>query len=543
MSLATSYDDVPYPRLTFPLTHPSHLATIGRLLGLRPAAVDRCRVLEFGCASGSNLVPIAYGLPGSICVGIDLSGRQIAAARGMADGVGTRNTTFEQFYILEAAGPLAERFGQFDYIIAHGLYSWVPEAVKEALLAACRQLLAPEGIAYVSYNCYPGCEPRDMLRRMCQYHGRRETEPRQDAAGTRRFLEFLHETVPKSGDAYPMSLLEKAASLLSEPDGVLLHDDLERDNDPVFFHQFMAHATRHGLQYLGDAHFGQMFGVGVEAAALDKIRRADDELVFEQYLDFFYGRALRTTLLCRAEQTVERGLTPEAVRQLWFSSAAVPISGDGTLLLADQVTANDGQPVTFRAPDCTLSVATPSGKAALAELALARPTPLPFAELLARVRRRLPSIDAAGERQLLSLAIEWFAMQLVELHAFSPPLAAAAGDRPVASAVARYQLRDEGNGSGQASGSVFQVPNLFNRRVRLGGELAAVAVLALLDGQHDRAAIVAKLAAPVLDGRAAMRVEGRTVGDPQEVRRFVAERVETCLADFSRNALLVEIAQ
>jgi len=549
VSLATSYDDGPYPRLTFPYTHPSHLAVIGRLLGLRPAAVDRCRVLEFGCAGGGNLVPMAYTVPQSRFVGVDLSARQIADARAMAAAVGLSNATFEQLDILQAAESLAERFGEFDYIIAHGLYSWVPDPVKDALLAACRRLLAPEGIAYVSYNCFPGCTQRDMLRRMCQYHGRRQSEPRQYAAETRRFLESLQRVLPMGDGVYRDTLREQAAGLAAESDVVLLHDDLERDNDPRFFHQFMAHAAGHRLQYLGDAHFGQMFGVGIAPAALEKIRAADDVLAFEQYLDFLYGRALRTTLLCRAEARVNRDLAPDGLKELWITSLAAPRSPERAKMENRQVEANDGKAVTFRAPDCTLEVTTPIGRWAIYELHAAHPRPLRFDELLARVRARLPADDSGeapdDERQLAKMVIEWFAMRLVELHAFEPPLALAAGEQPVASAVARYQLAEvwnEAEAAEKADQEPLYVSNLFLRRVQLGPR-DYPKILSRLDGEHDRESIVDAFAVPFEEGRAEMSVGGRPITDMKRIRQLLAEQIENCLTDFARNALLMRTAE
>jgi len=577
--LATSYDDVPYPRLAFPFTHPSHLAVIGRLLGLEPAEVATCRVLELGCAAGGNLVPLAYTLPRATWVGIDLAARQIESARAFAAAVSVTNVTLEPLDILTAAEPLAERFGQFDYIIAHGIYSWVPEPVKDALLALCRRLLAPHGIAYVSYNCYPGCQPREMLRRICQFHARRIRDPRDYAARTREFLKFLLAALPADGETYHVVLREQAAGLLAESDAVLLHDDLERDNDPRYFHNFMAHAGGHGLQYLGDAHFGQMFGLGISRAALDKIRGAGDVVAFEQYLDFLYGRALRTTLLCRVEAPLVRNLTHDAVRHLWIATAATPQSPPGEPLAAEPAALDDGQPIVFRCPNCTLSVTRALAKAALFELVAAGAKPVPSLELVARVCQRLRAGGVQGEQldeptvfqQLAPTLVEWFAMRLIDLHAFDPPLAARAGPRPNASRVARYQVA-HGSGSAAdrsappvdvsalaagddpvvgADGESFaarqptsapepvrHVTNLLHRRVRLGGGLAGQ-VLARLDGQQDRAAIIAELTQPVLAGHAQIRIDNQLVTDPPEIQRLLAERVETCLNDFARHALLL----
>ncbi len=568
--LATSYDDIPYPRLAFPLTHPSRLATVGRLLGMRPAGVATCRVLELGCAGGGNLVPMAYTLPGATWVGIDLSDRQIGEARTFAAAIGLANITFEPLDIAAAAGVLRPRFGEFDYIIAHGVYSWVPDQVKAALLAASRDLLAPEGIAYVSYNCYPGCQPREMLRRMCQYHGRAVGEPRAYAAETRKFLDFLLRALPTDGDVYRTALREQAAGLAAESDEVLLHDDLERDNDPCYFHEFISRAASQGLQYLGDAHFGQMFGVGIATAALERIRAAGDVLVTEQYLDFLYGRSLRTTLLCRSDRQLVRQIDPSAVRDLRIASAAVAVSAAASIVgepLAPEANSlGSDEPTVFRAPGSTLSVGDPVNKAVLLELGAAYPLPLSFAELVSRTSLRLqqaaaeptfaygPFDEKTVADKFAAVAVEWFAMRLIDLHAFAPPISLAPGERPLASAVARHQLAHGGatgltlsigrleeveiDAANSPNKDVHPVTNLLHRRVCLGGELAGL-VLSRLDGRHDRAAIVAELAKPVSEGRATIRIDDTAVTDPQLVERLLAERVEACLADFARNALLV----
>ena len=75
------YDEVPYPNYAYSYTHPDTLATLATLLGLTPAPVDDCRVLELGCAGGGNLIPMAQVLPDSHFVGLDYSGQQIAAGR------------------------------------------------------------------------------------------------------------------------------------------------------------------------------------------------------------------------------------------------------------------------------------------------------------------------------------------------------------------------------------------------------------------------------------------------------------------------------
>src|SRR5579871_1453764 len=86
-AVPTSYDELPYPSYPYPNTHPDHLGAVATLLGLQPALADRCRVLELGCASGGNLIPLALAWPESTYIGIDLSAQQIAEGQGLIDAL------------------------------------------------------------------------------------------------------------------------------------------------------------------------------------------------------------------------------------------------------------------------------------------------------------------------------------------------------------------------------------------------------------------------------------------------------------------------
>jgi cyclopropane fatty-acyl-phospholipid synthase-like methyltransferase len=113
----TSYDEFPYPRNAYFQTHPDHLATIATLFGLKPVAVDQCRVLELGCCCGDNIVPLALSLPQSTFVGIDLSDRQIALGQQTISALGLKNVELRHASIME----VDESYGIFDYVICHGV--------------------------------------------------------------------------------------------------------------------------------------------------------------------------------------------------------------------------------------------------------------------------------------------------------------------------------------------------------------------------------------------------------------------------------------
>ena len=155
------YDEVLYPPTSFPQTHPNRLATIAFLRGLQPAPINNCRVLELGCGVGSNIVGMAFQLPASEFIGPDLARRPIESGQNFVKELGLSNVTLYQIDVCEAD---SERFGRFDYIIAHGLYSWVPQPVRDALLKLCARALTPHGVAMISYATYPGGFIEQLIR-------------------------------------------------------------------------------------------------------------------------------------------------------------------------------------------------------------------------------------------------------------------------------------------------------------------------------------------------------------------------------------------
>jgi SAM-dependent methyltransferase len=309
---ANSYNVVRYSTFPYRQTHPDRLAAIGKLFGMQPAPVDACRMLEIGCGSGGNLIPMAYTLPDSRFAGVDLAADPVAEGVRMIEELGLNNVTLH-------AGDLREispEWGEFDYIVAHGLYSWAPAEVRQGLLEVCRARLAPEGIAFVSYNALPGGRVRQMLREMMLHHVRRTEDPVARISQAREFLQTLLRTHlgPAEWEAQRDSEIK---GLLAKDDGSLYHDDLAEINQRFYFHEFIAAAHLHRLQYVGEAEPHQMFDPTGALAAFE-----GDFLEREQQLDFLKTRRFRQNLLCRSERPLTREISPQQMRGFLFSAPA-----------------------------------------------------------------------------------------------------------------------------------------------------------------------------------------------------------------------------
>jgi methyltransferase-like protein/SAM-dependent methyltransferase len=398
------YDQVPYNTFPQPQTHPDRLAAVGKLFGMDPAPVDGCRVLEIGCGDGGNLIPMAYALPGSRFVGVDLAAGPIATGLRVAADLGLGNLALHAADLRE----IGAGWGEFDYILAHGVYSWVPADVRERLLAVCRECLAEQGIALVSYNAYPGGYVRQMLREMLLHY----TRHAEDVAGrirqAREFLERLHEARLLSPPWQALRDREVQA-LLDRDDGSLYHDDLAGVNQRFYFHEFAAAAGRHGLEYLGEAEPHEMFD---PIGALEGFQ--GDVLEREQHLDFLKARRFRQTLLCRTGTPLRRRISPEQMPGFLFSAPARRMD-NGEMEGARGVRISP-------ANDAAIRVAT-----ALGDL---YPLPLPFEDLVPYAEGAEP----LGEI-LCALTMGGFA----DLHVFDFPCQDSVTERPRASRLVRYQ--------------------------------------------------------------------------------------------------------
>lgn len=317
MSQSTSYDQVAYDSHAFPATHPNRIGALARLHGIAAASPDEARVLELGCASGGNLIPMAVRYPNARFVGIDLSQQQIAEGQAQIAALGIDNIELR----CQSITALDATLGRFDYIIAHGVYSWVPPEVQHHLLRVCQDNLADHGVAFVSYNTFPGWHLGGAVRYMMQYHSASATDPEQKVSVAKSMVKTLARLTPDRG-AYAAMLGEYADRLEKAPAYYVFHEHLEDNNRPVYFNQFVDHAHRSGLAYLCDAELVTGLATPLTTEATEFILNASrgNLIDYEQYLDFTINRSFRQSLLVRPENAISRNFTRPAVETLAISA-------------------------------------------------------------------------------------------------------------------------------------------------------------------------------------------------------------------------------
>jgi len=402
------YNAVPYSTLPQQQTHPSRLGAMAVLMGMEPARVQQCRMLEIGCGTGANMIPMAAALPQSRFVGVDLADEPIAAARKTAAALDLENIRF-------VAGDLRdidESYGEFDYIVAHGVYSWVPAEIADALLAVCRQRLSAHGVAFISYNAWPGAHILRMLREMMLYHSRGADNPAERIERSRWLAKYLMESNILT-PAWNGMLQEIGQGILERNSGGLYHDDLAENNEPLYFREFVAHARRHGLQYLGESEVSVNFDPKRALAPLAEQAPGADRIEREQYMDFLRLRRFRQTLLCHGEVELEPEPGPRHFDRLLFS--------------ADLKVEDDR--LQGRTGSCT--IVNDSVRRIAAEFGARFPRPLYFAEMLPH---------AADEGALRDILLGLCEAGFADVHTFDFPCERAVTERPKATRLVRHQV-------------------------------------------------------------------------------------------------------
>lgn len=513
----TSYDVLPYPAGQNYWTHPDCLETVAALHGVEAAPRDRCRVLELGCADGGNLIGMADSLPESTFVGIDLSPRQVAEGQAVIRALGLTNIRLEARSVTDVDDSL----GQFDYVICHGVYSWVPEPVQRAILRVCKRNLSPNGVAFVSYNTLPGWRRRGYLRDLFLRFDDPSLAPMERLDRAMEVLKFAAECQGKRDTDHARFIRKEAEDLPKQNPHYLFHEYLESDNRPIYFRDFMAAAAGAGLAYLGEPG-GDPFEAGLtgeQRGKLDSI--SPTRLDREQNLDLLANQQFRRTLLVHPGRPVRDEPDPAAVMGLYFTARSEPVD--------PKVDLTTDAEVEFRnAEDTRFFLSHPVVKAAVAALAAAWPNSLRFAEVWDEVSRRLPALPEGSSPEMLARALlQLYQASMVVPHRSPPLFTQQVSERPEAFRYAQLCV----------TADRLRFPNLRHQNAELVD--FDKAVLRLLDGTRTRADLVEELTRQITAGEFTIRKEGQPLTDPTAVRETMVRWVGPSLERLATLCMLV----
>ncbi|MGB6221648.1 methyltransferase domain-containing protein [Haloferula sp.] len=308
------YSEHRYPALSHPEAHPAVLCASSRCAGVvSPALPENCRLLEIGCASAHHLLPLAARYPDSHFTGIDFSDTAIRSARRIADQTGLKNLTLEHADLREwTAGD-----EKYDYIVAHGMLSWIPDPAKEALLTLVSNSLAPNGVACLSYNTLPGWSLRHEAAAMVKALPALAPDGDLDA-----LLEKLARTSSISPSPHARDLAAIFEDMRRKGPEILRFDELAPVNDPLHFSQVIHWAGQKKLRYLSESTLPENLPPQLAPETLIHLQSlAGDPVLLQQTLDLLSGRTHRSSLFCLADCQLDLATTSSVV--LHFSARLV----------------------------------------------------------------------------------------------------------------------------------------------------------------------------------------------------------------------------
>lgn len=438
MTEDTSYDEVAYPSTVFQQTHPERLYAMAWLHGLQAPPVDTARVLEIGGGDGLNVISIATAYPHTRLLSFDLSVKAVARGQALIRDADLTNVRVEVGDILEAAESLD---GVYDYVLCHGVYAWVPEVVRKAILRLINRVLAPDGVAYISYNAMPGGHLRIAIREMLLRHVGHLTDPEERIATAQHFLEEYGK--PQDNDrGVQATMREMARGIRSKRGSVLYHDELGDIFAPQSITDIAAAAARHGLHYLTDAGPGILMDGFLQDGAEDDSQAGIVKAA--QMRDDDGIRFFRQSLFVRDSVRPVRRLDNDRIQALWVGVKAERLDGN-----------------IFKSKGTEFELTDPLMIETIDRLMRAWP-------------RRLRISEITDSAAIIRALFHQWDFGLTELFGAPLPAAESAPERPRVSPLVKAQLAD----------GETHVCSL-DQHLRLINEPGPRAFLDILDGRHN----------------------------------------------------------
>lgn len=295
-----AYNEVPYKAKAFSNSLPESQNLVAGILGLDTPNVETARVLEIGCSYGGNILAFAMGNPKAEVVGIDLGEHQIEEGKKLIKFLGLKNIKLYHKNILD----FDESFGKFDYIVCHGVFSWVPEIVQNKILEIIRKHLVENGTAFISYNTYPGWKRLEVFKDAMLYRVKMlkdigiNVDISEKVSYGRGVLEFLKQNASMSKD-----LEDIIKDICNKETYYLYHEYYEENNIPIYFYDFNKKIEEAGLAYVGDSSMALNYPYvkNQELAEIMQRECGDNHIAKIQYFDFLKNTQFRRSIITHKE--------------------------------------------------------------------------------------------------------------------------------------------------------------------------------------------------------------------------------------------------
>lgn len=497
--------------------HPENLFGFSTIFGLKAQDCREARVLELGCKSGHELIAFASQYPNSEFIGIDPSDIAIEDAQKNIEALRLKNIRFHCMKLEDAA---IEDLGLFDYIIVNNVFSLVEPSAQKALFTCCQKNLKEYGVAYVSHNTLPGWNMAKSIREIVRFHTENYYIPAEKSHQARLLLSFLKDNIPDKNSPYGI-LLNQEINLLQDNDYLFSHY-LSDCNQPYYFHEFMSEASQHQLQYLCDTAIETMFVGNFSENIRNQFNSISNDLIkTEQYLDFLTNRRFRSSLLCHANVTLNRNLTPQRLQSFYFRGllqSAVPFS---------QIDIHANHSYEFKSLNGIHFSSANALELALIKILIENKHPL-SEEQITKKMSALFSEQAPNilKETVLTIVLRLFLGGAIALYMDDKTYCQNASETPLVSNLTRLQAKNGYKITSQLGDNVVvdDFARLFIQQ---------------LDGNHDKKALVKKMMAHFERQDLKLSINGVENQNQEHIKQYVSQTTETLLQNMAENALLI----
>ncbi len=520
-NIEKEYDEAPYTSYPYYQTHPTHLYTLAKLFGIKATPVETARVLELGCASGGNLIPMALHFPKAQFIGIDLSRKELE------DGINTINDLKLQNIkmIHQSILDFDIKHGNFDYIICHGVYSWVDKDVRDKIFDVIQKHLSTNGIAFVSYNVFPGWNSVNTIKDLMKWHIQGIKDPFIRVKKARAILEMYVNGFKGEKDFYADFFESELKSINMHNDYYLIHEHLSTINHPVYFTQFMEDANKHKLVYLCDSYISHEYIDILSQNFAKELNQIEDVNVIGQHIDFIRNNRFRCSLLCHESQPIDRSMRSRKIEDYYLELSSEPDKPDIT---EEEIQNNHS--LTIFTKISHLKVGNPISQMLILILIREKYKPITFDDLCKKISEKVKyktydEIKSFVKNNLNLIDVAFAG--LIKLTCYPGDHILEITEKPIACPLARYQALKQNF-----------TTNRQHKRVEL--DVVSRVILPHLDGSKDRNEICKIIRSHVdLATLQILDDKNNIIDDQEEIERKVQSCYDFSLAQLSRFGLLI----
>jgi SAM-dependent methyltransferase len=300
--------DIEYVAAFYREQSPTHLNFACLANGFEPVSIDRpYTYCELGSGRGLTIDVLAAANPGGHFYGVDFNPAHVRGARQLAETAGLTNVTLLENSFEELVDGKVHDLPQFDFIVLHGVYTWVGAENRKNVRRFISDFLKPGGIVYVTYNAMPGWASalplQRLVRELASLRSARSDVRLDDA---RAFVRRMNEL--QAAYFTGNSVGARLQALMSSHPNYLVHEYLNEFFEPLY-HADVARQLFDDckVQFVGSADLPMAFpSLYLTQEKLDLLATVHDATTAETTKDYFLNTSFRKDVYVRGARSLNK---------------------------------------------------------------------------------------------------------------------------------------------------------------------------------------------------------------------------------------------